>query len=136
MVLKIRRKDLDNILLYARKCYPLEACGILVGRIVGEEKNVEKIYPTRNLLASSSAYQIDTMEQLKIFEEAELRGLDVLGFYHSHPLCDSFWSGIDEERGKLWIGYSFLIVSPKTGGINSYVRSKDKAEKEEIIILQ
>ena len=135
MVLKIKKRDLCNIFLRARKCYPLEACGVLVGKIVGEDKNVEEVYHTKNVLASSSAYQIDPVEELKIFEKAELCGLDVLGFYHSHPFWDSFWSKIDEERGKLWIGYSYLIVSLKTGGINSYVRRKDRAEKEEIIIL-
>jgi len=136
MVLRIMKKDLDNISLHARKCYPLEACGVLVGRIIGEEKNVEEVYDTRNVLESSSEYQIDPIEELKIFEKAELRGLDVLGFYHSHPFWDSFWSETDEDKSKPWIGYIFLIVSLKTGGINSYVRRKDKVEKEEITILQ
>jgi proteasome lid subunit RPN8/RPN11 len=35
---------------------------------------------------------------LKVFEEAELQGLDVIGFYHSHPFWDSFWSEADEEK--------------------------------------
>jgi len=134
MVLRIKKKDLDNIFLQAGKCYPFEACGIFVGKRIGGEKDVGEVYHTKNVL-TSSAYQIDPIEQLKIFEKAELQGLDVLGFYHSHPSCDSFWSEIDDERGKLWIGYSYLIVSLKTLSFNSYVRRKDRVEKEEIKIL-
>jgi proteasome lid subunit RPN8/RPN11 len=136
MVLRIRKKDLDNIILHARNCYPSEACGILAGKIVGGNKNVEEVYHTRNVLNSPSAYEIDSVEQLEIFEKTESCGLEILGFYHSHPFWDSFWSEIDEERSKLWIGYSYLIVSLKTGGINSYARRKDRTEKEEVIILQ
>ncbi len=136
MVLKIKKKHLDEIFQSARKCHSVEACGILVGRIMGKEKIVEKVYHTKNVLASSSAYQIDPIEQLKVFEEAELQGLDIIGFYHSHPFWDSFWSEADEEGSKLWIGYSYLIVSLKTGNINSYVKEKRGAKREEIIILQ
>ena len=136
MVLKIRKSDLDNIFQHVKRCYPLEACGILLGRITGEEKYVEKVCNTRNILASSSEYQVDPAEQLKIFEEAEREGLDILGFYHSHPFWEPFWSEIDDERGKLWIGYSFLIVSLKSGSFNFYVVKKDNiVEKEEVAIL-
>jgi proteasome lid subunit RPN8/RPN11 len=77
MVLKIRRKDLDKILRHVRECYPLEACGILVGRKVEREKIVEKVYATRNILESGFEYKIDPSEQLKIFEKAEIKGFEV-----------------------------------------------------------
>lgn len=135
MVLKIRRKDLDKIQRHARKYYPLEACGILVGRKVEREKIVEKVYATRNILESGFEYKIDPSAQLKIFEKAEIEGLDVLGFYHSHPFSEPFWSEIDEEGSKFWIGYSYLIVSAKSGSFDSYITKEDGVEKEEVKIL-
>jgi proteasome lid subunit RPN8/RPN11 len=69
MVIRIKRKDLDDIFDHAEKSYPVEACGILVGRIEGEAKKVEEIHRTRNILNSSSEYQIDPLEQLRVFEE-------------------------------------------------------------------
>ena len=135
MVLKIKKEHLDEIFEFARKCYPIEACGILVGKVNEREKIVTKVYHTRNVLVSSSAYQIDPMEQLRVFEEAELNSLDVLGFYHSHPFWDSFWSEVDEERSELWVGYSFLIVSLATRNVNSYVRGHKGAEREEVVML-
>lgn len=135
MVLKIKSQHLEKIYQHAKKCYPLEACGILAGRVEGEERIVTRVYHTRNVLASPSSYQIDPIEQLRVFEEAELNCLDVLGFYHSHPFWDSFWSKADEEASKLWNGYVFLIISLKTGAVNAYVRKRDELEKMDIIIL-
>ncbi|MGQ9515296.1 MAG: M67 family metallopeptidase [Thermoproteota archaeon] len=136
MVLKIRKIHIEEIFQHAKKCYPIEACGILVGKTVGNEKIVNRIYHTENVLASSSTYQIDPVQQLKVFEDTEIQGLDVLGFYHSHPLWGAFWSNVDEERGTQWIGYSFLIVSLKDGRINSYIKKEKTVEKEKVIILK
>ncbi len=135
MILKIRKEHLEEIFKFARECYPIEACGILVGKVEAMEKIVSRVYHTKNVLASPSAYRIDPIEMLKIFEEAEVSGLDVLGFYHSHPFWDSFWSEVDEEKGKLWVGYSYLIVSLTTGKANSYVKCYKGVEREELVIL-
>ncbi|MBS7620610.1 hypothetical protein KEJ32_00550 [Candidatus Bathyarchaeota archaeon] len=69
------------------------------------------------------------MDQLRVFEEAELNDLHVLGFYHSHPFWDSLWSEVDEGNSKLWVGYSFLMVSLATRNVNSYVRGSKGAER-------
>ncbi|MCS7114937.1 MAG: M67 family metallopeptidase [Nitrososphaerota archaeon] len=135
MVLKISRKHLDEIFMHAKENYPIEACGILAGEKSGAEKIVRKVYHTRNLVASPSAYQIDPLEQLKVFEEAELEGLDVVGFYHSHPFWDAFWSEADEMGSKHWVGYSYLIVSLKTGGFCAYVRKEEDVEVEEVVVI-
>jgi proteasome lid subunit RPN8/RPN11 len=132
MVLYIKKKDLEKIFQHAKECYPIEACGILAGKLVGKEKIIEKVYPTKNILNSIFEYQIDPIEQIKIFEEAKSEGLNILGFYHSHPHWDCFWSTINHEKSKWWIGYSFLIVSLKTYSFSCYVREKDNVEKEEI----
>jgi proteasome lid subunit RPN8/RPN11 len=135
MVLRIKRKHLDEIFQHARRCYPAEACGILVGKREGEEKIVEKVYLTRNVLASTSEYRIDPIEQLKVFEEAEHQSLNIIGFYHSHPFWEPFWSKTDEDRSELWTGYSFLIVSLKTGKARAYIRRENRAEREEMAAI-
>jgi len=135
MTLKIKKTHLNEILDEARKNYPMEACGILTGRINKNEKIVEKVYHAKNVLSSSSAYQIDPIDELKAFEEAEKEGLEVIGFYHSHPLWDPFWSDIDEEKGKLWIGYLQLIVSPRKGKVKAYLKKDNGVEEEQIILI-
>jgi len=135
LVLKIRREHLDEIFEVARKFYPIEACGILVGKANEREKIVAKVYHTKNILASSLAYQVDPIEQLRVFEDAEREGSNILGFYHSHPFWDSFWSKVDEERSKYWVGYSYLIISLTTGNATSYIRYSNKVEIEELAVL-
>ncbi|MEM3550585.1 MAG: M67 family metallopeptidase [Candidatus Bathyarchaeia archaeon] len=135
MTIKISRVNLDIILQHARECFPIEACGFLVGRRKGDEGVVEKVYKSKNILNSSFEYQIDPQTQLEIFEKAESMGLEVIGFYHSHPFWDPFWSNLDEERSKLWVGYSYLIVSLKTSRYRSYLRREEVAVEESVIII-
>lgn len=125
MKLKISRRDMEKILMHAAECFPAECCGILAGRKLGNEYCVERVYPAGNMLESSFEYQVDPVEQVRIFSEAEAQGLEVVGFYHSHPLADAYWSSVDEERSELWPGYVFLVVSPKTGSFHAYLRKAD-----------
>lgn len=135
MVLKIRSEDLNEIFRLAEEDRLIETCGILAGKKDKLEKVVEKIYHAKNSLASPYAYQIDPQEQVKIFEEIEFRGMEIVGFYHSHPFWDAFWSEADERGSKNWIGYSFLIVSLKTGKFMSYIRKEERVEVEEVIVI-
>ncbi|MEM2995615.1 MAG: Mov34/MPN/PAD-1 family protein [Candidatus Bathyarchaeia archaeon] len=52
--MKIKKEHLDEIFEFARKCHPIEACGILVGNVKGEEKIVEKVYRTKSGCSSSA----------------------------------------------------------------------------------
>jgi proteasome lid subunit RPN8/RPN11 len=60
---------------------PLEACGLLAGRI----RRVELVLEMRNVLESRVRFQLDPREQLQAFDQIERRGMDLLGIYHSHP---------------------------------------------------
>ncbi|MFN4133938.1 MAG: M67 family metallopeptidase, partial [Candidatus Hadarchaeales archaeon] len=104
MVLKIRKIDLDEIFKHSEVCYPSEACGILIGRKTEKEKFVEKVIFAKNVLGSPVEYEVDAESLFKAFEFAEKNGLEILGFFHSHPHHEPFWSVVDEERGKYWEG--------------------------------
>ena len=60
---------------------PEEACGI----VAGKAGRVLKVYPASNALHSPVRYQLEPKEQLKIFNEIDELGWDLLGIYHSHP---------------------------------------------------
>ena len=70
-MIKIRLKDLEDIISHCKKELPLEACGILAGRIEhldGEaSKEVIKVYKCTNELDSSTEYRIKAEDQFKIF---------------------------------------------------------------------
>jgi proteasome lid subunit RPN8/RPN11 len=60
---------------------PLEACGILAG--LG--KQVQAIYPIKNVLKSRVRFRMDPHEQLQAMLEIEKQGMEMLAIYHSHP---------------------------------------------------
>jgi proteasome lid subunit RPN8/RPN11 len=135
-MLKIRRTDFELIVRHAEREAPSEACGALLGKREGKEKIVERVVKSKNVLSSPTEYRISAEEILETFKLAELLELEVLGFYHSHPFHGAFWSAIDEERGKYWIGHSFLIYSLPAREARCYFRvSEKKVEEEPIVIL-
>ncbi|MEM3519582.1 MAG: M67 family metallopeptidase [Candidatus Hadarchaeales archaeon] len=133
--MKIRKMELDEIFRHSEACYPFEACGILIGRKTGKEKVVEKVILAKNVLSSPVEYEVDAESLFKAFELAERNGLEVLGFFHSHPHHEPFWSSIDEERSKYWVDHSFLIVSPALRRFKSYEKRESGTVEEELRLM-
>lgn len=103
---------------HALKERPNEACGILAGRRNGK-KIMEKVYRCKNISRHpESRYTIGSEEMLHAFKDAEERGLEILGFYHSHPFAMDHPSSIDEEMAA-WSEYSYVIVSDRGGHCDS-----------------
>ena len=84
--MKIGGGQLRQIEDHARRGYPLEVCGVLVGRR-GEEAGVEAAIPVENCEreAPGVRYQIAPEDLLRIQRESRASRLDIVGFYHSHP---------------------------------------------------
>jgi proteasome lid subunit RPN8/RPN11 len=84
-------------------CYdglPLEACGLLAGPraagVAGPDRgDVQLIYPTRNAAASSRVYTVDPLDHLRADRDAEDRGLQIVGVFHSHTHTDPYPSPTD-----------------------------------------
>jgi proteasome lid subunit RPN8/RPN11 len=81
--LKIRRTQVTAILEHARRGYPFEVCGVLLG----ERSSVASVVPVVNREAESPQvrYQIAPEDLLRIQGEGRERGEEILGYYHSHP---------------------------------------------------
>ena len=85
MIILLSKTQVSLLIEEARKKYPIESCGLLFGWITSEEAIVKKIVTTRNILESSTEFQINPEEFIKHISEAEKEGLKLIGFYHSHP---------------------------------------------------
>ena len=71
-------------------------------------------------------YEIDPRDQIRIQREADAAGLDIVGYYHSHPDHPAQASRFDTERA--WAGYVYLIVAVHEGkpvDANAFVAEKD-----------
>ena len=115
-MLKISPSDYAAIRRHGEETYPHECCGILIGRIEGEIRTVCSILRCNNVCTDSpqSRYDIDPRELVRARREAHERGLDIIGFYHSHPDHPARWSPTDLEEAH-WIGCSYVITAVENG---------------------
>ena len=99
------------------RAYPEEGCGVLLGVEAGGERTVERVREVENAREDSrgNRYLIAPEQLLEIEREARAAGLDVLGFFHSHPDHPPSPSAFDLEHA--WPYYSYLIVSVVAGRV-------------------
>ncbi|MGA2904409.1 MAG: M67 family metallopeptidase, partial [Candidatus Korobacteraceae bacterium] len=86
-MLKLQMSDYDKIRRHGEETYPNECCGILLGTSEGDVRTVRSTIRCNNTRTDSpeNRYHIDPRELLRIQREAHESGLDIVGFYHSHP---------------------------------------------------
>lgn len=113
--LRLRDDDRARLLDWAREAYPREACGLLVGLPRDGGWSVAEIRRARNLEPerADDRYMLDPEAFLAADRDARATGLDVVGFWHSHP--DSPAVPSETDRQAAWPGYAYLIVSVRRG---------------------
>lgn len=113
-MLSLPRAAYDDILAHAAGSDE-EICGILAGERGddgADESRVEAVHRATNVADDPrTRYLIDPEEQLRLIEEIEDGGREVVGFYHSHPEGPALPSETDAERAA-WPGYSYAICVP------------------------
>ena len=100
------RRAHDDLVSHARAAAPAECCGLLLG--TGE--SIVEAVRTRNTAAGPSRFEIDPEDHIAARRSARERGLDVLGFYHSHPRSPATPSATDLAEAS-YPGHLYLIVS-------------------------
>ena len=128
-----RSSDLLTIVQHSRDVFPIESCGIILGKKQDDIKIVTKIFPTKNILKFRSRYQIDPWEQLDIYMKADEKSLEVLGYYHSHPFGDTKPSEIDIQ-GTNQPGCTYVIYSNKHDEFKSFLWNGSSLLDEELRI--
>lgn len=115
--LRIADADLERVEAHGEAAYPEECCGVLIGReAAGDDPaTVEQVVAADNERADSrhNRYVISPQALLRAQREARERGLEVVGYYHSHPDHPARPSEFDREHA--WPGTSYLIVSVREG---------------------
>jgi [CysO sulfur-carrier protein]-S-L-cysteine hydrolase len=87
---------------------PEEACGLLAS--VPGEAEVRETYPCRNAAESARLYEVDPHDHLRADRDAESKGLQIVGVYHSHTHTDAYPSPTDVEQAPD-PDWHYLIVS-------------------------
>lgn len=110
------RSQRQRIAEESRRAYPGECCGFLLGSRRGGGARVTEVRPAPNAGeegAGARRFRIAPELLLRAHREADARGLEVVGFYHSHPDAEARPSALDREHA--WPGYSYLIVGVAAG---------------------
>ena len=77
---------------HARDCYPEEACGLLAGYSDGR---LIKAYALTNIAHSPVNYVIDPSEHFGAMRDAESKGWELVGVFHSHTHSPAYPSSTD-----------------------------------------
>ena len=106
----------ETIRRHGERTYPHECCGVLLGRSSEHGNAVEAAVEAGNTRTDSAhnRYNIAPQELIRIQRQGRERGLDIVGFYHSHPDHPAQWSKTDFEEAH-WIGCSYVITSVEQG---------------------
>lgn len=137
-MIDIKKNHIDQIKEHAQKDYPYECCGILLGKFENGEKTVTQVLEIVNEKEDENKHNRYLIPSSKILETelyAIKNGLDIVGFYHSHPNHSAIPSAFDVEHA-LPV-YSYLIVSvydAKAIDFTISVLSQDRAKFEKELI--
>ncbi len=113
MAIIIPKIELKIMKKHAAEIFPYEACGGLLGRLEGENKVVVRVYPAENRFGKIAwdSFEIEPQDMLEMDKISRKEGLEILGFYHSHPNHPAIPSSFDINAS--WPYYSYVILSVK-----------------------
>lgn len=138
-MIRIEESAWQVMLDHAREAYPRECCGILLGvEKAGGERVVTSAFPSRNAYEGdqSDRFLIDPRDQVRANLKCRAEDVDVIGFFHSHPDCDAYFSATDLKNS--WPWYSNIVLSIQQGEIASAAafranEDQSSSEPEELL---
>lgn len=115
-VLRLPAAVYQALRAHAEETYPAECCGALFGLPAAEGWQVHAAVRAANACAAlaPNRYEIAPAELAGLARDARRRGLEIAGFYHSHPGRPAQWSATDLAEAH-WIGCSYVILSVERG---------------------
>ena len=102
-MLKLSFANYEALRLHGEETYPYECCGILLGKPEPGGNTVVQLVRAGNTRTDSAhnRYHIAPQELVKAQRVGRGLGLDIVGFYHSHPDHPAMWSSDRLRRSAL-----------------------------------
>jgi proteasome lid subunit RPN8/RPN11 len=115
-LLKVNQAVYTQLRAHGEQTYPHECCGVLLGHATSEANLVEAAVAAGNTRTDSAhnRYHIAPGELIRIQREGREKGLEIVGFYHSHPDHPAQWSKTDFAEAH-WLGCSYVITAVEQG---------------------
>ncbi|MEK7793518.1 MAG: M67 family metallopeptidase [Candidatus Hydrogenedentota bacterium] len=139
MPITLTSSNYKTIAAHGESTFPHECCGFMLGKANGAERQVRELLSAENERedgARHNRFVITPEAYLRGDKAARAKGLDIIGFYHSHPNAPAKPSQYDLDHA--WPWYSYVIVSIQDGkaaDMTSWVLAEDRREfgQEEIV---
>jgi len=145
MALQVQESQLEQIRQHGSSTYPYECCGLLLGRALsGDDKALVEVWPVANQWQVGELDGETTQRRYLIPPEAvregeghaRQQGLEIIGYYHSHPDHPARPSEFDREFA--WPWYSYVIVAVHQGtpvDLTSWVLDEERQFCPELLQL-
>ncbi len=100
---------------FGEAAYPNEGCGVMIGRLEGDAVTIDAVTSGRNLVTDRShdRYLLDPGDIVAAERNARERGLDIVGFWHTHPDHPAWPSQFDADHA--WTDYVYVICRVAAG---------------------
>jgi proteasome lid subunit RPN8/RPN11 len=116
--LRLSQRDYLAVIGHCYDGLPDEACGMLAGRLrpgsFVPDGRIDVVYPCRNADASARTYTVESRDLIRALRDAESKGLELVGVFHSHTHTDA-WPSPTDVRQAVEPNWLYVIVSLKDG---------------------
>jgi proteasome lid subunit RPN8/RPN11 len=134
----------EKIRAHGAETYPHECCGALLGRdsnaVLESNRGASSLNAAREILglfplvnrrddSPRNRFSVTPADVMAAEKAASAQGLEVVGWYHSHP--DHPARPSEYDRDHAWPWYSYIIVSVQNGApqdMTSWRLNDDRAQ--------
>jgi len=108
-MIRIHQSCLNDMKAHAQEGFPHEVVGILAGN--REKNEVQEVTLLINERAEThNRYKVSALRLMRAEQELERRGLEIVGYYHSHPNHTAQYSEYDRDHALPNMSYVILSI--------------------------
>jgi len=135
-VLTIRRDLVDAMIEHARRDHPDEACGVIAGPVGADEP--QRFVPMLNAARSTTFYEFDSADLLRLYREMDARDEQPVVVYHSHTATEAYPSRTDISYANEPQAHYVLISTrdPEAAEVRSFRIVDGEVTEESLNIVQ
>ena len=112
-MLKISQELVNRIVSHSRTDHPDEACGVIAGPAGSD--NPQRFIPMLNAARSSTFYEFESSDLLKLYRELDANDEDPVVIYHSHTATEAYPSRTDISYASEPFAHYVLVSTRETG---------------------
>ena len=139
MSITLTPEQIRAIEAHGEETFPNECCGFMLGTSNKDDKTIVELMHAYNEFEAQEKYHrflITPEAYMRGEKHARTNGLDIMGFYHSHPNAPARPSQYDLDHAWPWLSYVIVsIMDGKAAAITSWVMKEDRSAFEEEAIV-